>query len=526
MKFYRAFATVGGMTLVSRIMGFLRDILFAAVLGTGPVAEAFVVAFRLPNLFRRWFGEGAFNAAFVPIFAKRIESDGRDAAHRFANDAFSCLAALLAAISFLAILGMPYLMLVLAPGFAAAEGKLELAVTMSRIAFPYLMCMSLVAMLSGVLNSVGRFWESASVSIVLNLTLIAAMSAVLALGYGNSARSGIVMACGILAAGVLQLLVLIDGARRAGFRPRLVRPRMTDDMRRLVGLGLPGIVAGGITQINIVVGSMIASLQEHAVSWLFYADRLYELPLAMVGIAIGIVLLPEISRHLGAGNEEAARDAQNRSLELALLLTLPAAVALIVIPNEIIAVLFQRAAFTARDTDYVSSALALFALGLPAFVMIKVFSPAFFAREDTRTPMRYAGLSLALNTLGSVGLFFLFRRIGISPHLGIAIATSFGGWLNAGLLYRELRRRGHFVADARLRRAVAMILMSNVALAIVLFAGAIMAAPSLEMSQPLVVRVATLATLIGTGAAVYFAAVYVTGALRLAGLARMLKRAR
>ena len=214
MKFYRAFATVGGMTLVSRIMGFLRDILFAAVLGTGPVAEAFVVAFRLPNLFRRWFGEGAFNAAFVPIFAKRIESDGRDAAHRFANDAFSCLAALLAAISFLAILGMPYLMLVLAPGFAAAEGKLELAVTMSRIAFPYLMCMSLVAMLSGVLNSVGRFWESASVSIVLNLTLIAAMSAVLALGYGNSARSGIVMACGILAAGVLQLLVLIDGAVR------------------------------------------------------------------------------------------------------------------------------------------------------------------------------------------------------------------------------------------------------------------------------------------------------------------------
>ncbi len=526
MKFYRAFATVGGMTLVSRIMGFLRDILFAAVLGTGPVAEAFVVAFRLPNLFRRWFGEGAFNSAFVPIFAKRLEGDGKETAHRFANDAFSCLATLLVGLSLVAILAMPYLMFVLAPGFAATEGKLELAVTMSRIAFPYLLCMSLVAMLSGVLNSLGRFWESASVSIVLNLTLIAAMATVLALGYGNSPRSGIVMACGILAAGVLQLLVLIDGARRAGFRPRLVRPRMTDDVRRLVSLGIPGIVAGGITQINIVVGGMIASLQEHAVSWLFYADRLYELPLAIVGIAIGVVLLPEISRHLGAGNTEAALDAQNRSLELALLLTLPAAVALIVIPNEIISVLFQRAAFTARDTDYVSRALALFALGLPAFVLIKVFSPAFFAREDTRTPMRYAGLSLALNTLGSVGLFFAFRHVGISPHLGIAIATSFGGWLNAMLLYRELRRRGHFVADARLRRAVIMTVVSSVALAIVLFAGAIVAAPWLEMDKPLPVRAGALAALIGAGGAVYFAATYVTGALRLAGLARMLKRAR
>ncbi len=523
MKLYRAFATVGGLTLVSRIMGFVRDIMFAALLGAGPIAEAFVIAFRFPNLFRRWFGEGAFNAAFVPLFAKRLEGEGRDAARRFAEEAMAGLAAVLLILSLIAMIAMPAVMLVMAPGFVGNPEKFDLAVVMSRIAFPYLFCMSLVALLSGVLNSVGKFAESSAVSIVLNLTLMAAMALAAALGYGNDRNSGIVMAWGICAAGILQLLLLLDGARRAGLLPKLRRPRLTDGVRELVRLGVPGIVAGGITQINIVVGSMIASMHAGAVSWLYYADRLYELPLAIVGIAIGVVLLPDLSRHLRAGDRAAVLDAQNRSLEFAMLLTVPAAVALAVIPKEIIAVLFERGAFKPSDTVNVAGALAIFATGLPAFVMIKVFSPAFFAREDTKTPMRFAGWSLAINTLGSIALFFLFRHLGWAPHFGIAIATSFGGWLNAGLLYGALRRRGHILADVRLNWALPMIVIASFGLGVFLHFGAGWMEPWLA-GQTLTMRATALAVLTVAGAIVYFALTAMTGALPLAGLVRAFRR--
>ena len=292
MKLYRSFATVGGLTLVSRVLGFMRDILLAAILGTGPVAEAFVVAFRFPNLFRRWFGEGAFNAAFIPLFAKRLEGDGRDAARAFAEQAMSGLTSILLLLSAVCMIAMPWLMYVLAPGFADTPEKFDLAVLMSRIAFPYLLCMSLVALMSGVLNTLGKFVESSMISVVLNLTLIAAMLIALMLGYRNDRGAGLVMAWGIFAAGILQLVLLVDGVRRNGLFVKLRWPRYSDDMRRLVALGVPGIIAGGVTQINIVIGGMIASWQDGAVSYLYYADRLYELPLAIVGIAIGVVLLP------------------------------------------------------------------------------------------------------------------------------------------------------------------------------------------------------------------------------------------
>ena len=433
MKLYRAFATVGGLTMVSRILGFMRDILLARVFGTGLVADAFVVAFRFPNLFRRLFGEGAFNSAFVPLFA--APAGGRGAVGRPRNLPkrrwpASCSCSLL--LSALCMLAMPWLMYVLAPGFAANPEKFDLAVVMSQIAFPYLLCMSLVALLSGVLNSLGKFVESSSVSIVLNLTLMAAML----LAHGARLRQRPQRRPG---AGLGHLRrrhpaaasLLIDGVRRNGMLLRLRRPRMTDGVRRLVTLGIPGVVAGGVTQINIVIGGMIASFQQGAVSYLYYADRLYELPLAIIGIAIGVVLLPDVSRHLRAGDHVAVMDSQNRSLEFAMLLTVPAAVALAVVPHQIVSVLFERGAFHAADTRNVANALAIFALGLPSFVMIKVFSPAYFAREDTRTPMRYAVISLTANTVGSVALFWLFGWLGYMPHLGIAVATTLGGWLNA-----------------------------------------------------------------------------------------------
>ena len=300
MRLYRSFATVGGLTLLSRIFGFLRDILIAATLGSGPVADAFFVAFRFPNLFRRLFAEGAFNAAFVPLFAKRLDGEGREAARAFAEEAMSGLIFIILAITIVAELSMPILMYGLAPGFIETPDKFDLAVLLTRIMMPYLLCMSLVALLSGVLNSLGKFVESSSVSIVLNLTMMAATLIAISLGLQNDPKAGIIQAWGVFVAGLLQLCLLLYGVRRNNISLRLRWPRMTDGVRRLIQLGIPGVIAGGVTQINIVIGTVIASLQNGAVSYLYYADRIYELPLAIVGIAIGIVLLPSVARHLRA----------------------------------------------------------------------------------------------------------------------------------------------------------------------------------------------------------------------------------
>lgn len=524
MKLYRAFATVGGLTLVSRVLGFLRDIAFAWGFGAGMVADAFAVAFRFPNLFRRLFGEGAFNSAFIPLFAKELEGNGRDNARRFAEEALAGLSAVLVALTIVAIVAMPWLMYLLAPGFSATPEKFDLAVLMTQITFPYLLCMSLVALFSGVLNTFGKFVESSSVSIVLNGTLLAGIFVSYWLGYLDSPEGGIVQAIAVFVAGVLQLWLLIDGLRRNSFSLRLRRPRMTEGMRRLISLGIPGVIAGGVTQINIMIGTIIASLQPGAVSQLFYADRLYELPLAIVGIAVGVVLLPDVARQLRAGDEAGAVDSQNRALEFAMLLTVPAAVALAVVPDVIVQVLFERGAFTSVDTANTSAVLSVFALGLPAFVLIKVLSPAYFAREDTKTPMRYAVISLTANTAGSIALFFLFRKLGWLPHLGIAVATAVGGWLNAGLLWTTLARRGHFALDGRMTRSLVMIVLASAVMGVALFLGAQMLAESFFKTQGFLVNAGALGLLIGAGLLVYALAVVATGTLKLGQLRKALRR--
>jgi putative peptidoglycan lipid II flippase len=524
MKLYRAFATVGGLTLLSRVLGFLRDILAAAVLGTGPVADAFYVAFRFPNLFRRLFGEGAFNSAFVPLFAGKLEEEGKEPARDFASEAMAGLVFVLVLLSALAMIAMPWFMYLLAPGFADTPDKFDLAVLLTRITFPYLLCMSLVALLSGVLNTFGKFVESSSVSIILNVVLAGAMTLSIYLGYQNDPAAGIMQAWAVFLAGLLQLAHLLWGVHRAGFSLKPAWPRWSANMKRLVTLGIPGVIAGGITQVNIAVGTMIASLEDGAVSHLYYADRIYELPLAIVGIAIGVVLLPDVSRELRAGNHEAVADSQNRSLEFALLLTLPAAAALAVIPNEIVSVLFERGAFTSDDTPFTANALAIFAFGLPAFVLIKVFSPAYFARQDTKTPMRFAGWSLTANTLGSIALFFLFRHLGWMPHLGIAVATTLGGWMNALLLWRGLVSSGNFVADTRLKRALPMALLSSLVLAGALWQFSQWLGPWLAASAGLVTQFFALGALVLGGGAIYFAVAQITGAVRIGQLAASLRR--
>ncbi len=526
MSLYKSFATVGGLTMISRVLGFARDMLIAAGLGSGPIADAFFVAFRFPNLFRRLFGEGAFNSAFVPLFAKRLEGEGPQAAKGFAEEAFSGLLTVVFAFSVIAMLAMPWLMLILAPGFVADQAKFDYAVMLTQIAFPYLLCMSLVALLSGVLNSLHRFWAAAAAPILLNVVLISTISLAMMLGYTGKTESGVFLATGVTIAGIVQLAVLWISTRRAGMRLSLRRPRWSDDMRRLWRLGVPGLVSGGITQINIVVGTIIASLQAGAVSYLYYADRLYQLPLGIVGVAIGVVLLPDIARRLRAGDEAGALDSQNRSLEFSLLLTLPAAVALAIAAEPIIRVLYERGAFTADDTRATSSALAVFALGLPAFVLIKVFQPAFFAREDTRTPMNFAFVNLFINVALSVGLFFLFRSLGMLPFLGIALGTTIAAWVNVAQLFMKLSSRGHFRGDEKLDWRLPMTLVSSVVMGGVVWLLVEFLGQHVVAGNSLLIKVAALAGIVGGGLLAYGIAVQLTRAADLRQLKNLVRRRR
>ncbi|MCW5716357.1 MAG: murein biosynthesis integral membrane protein MurJ [Bauldia sp.] len=465
MSLVRNFLTVGGATATSRVIGFVRDMFMAAALGTGPVADAFLVAFRFPNLFRRLFAEGAFNSAFIPLFTRALHEGGAEEARRFGREALAGLLTLLLLLTAIAEIAMPWLMYAFAPGFAEDPAKFDLTVVLTRIAFPYLTLISVVALFSGVLNATGRFAAAAFAPALLNVVFIAALAFVLLTDLHETPDAGHVLAWATTLGGVAQLVVVVWAARRAGFGLRLQRPRLTPGVRRLFRLAVPGIVAGGVTQINIVVGTIIASLAPGAVSYLYYADRIYQLPLGIVGVAVGVVLLPDLTRQLQAGRSDLAAHSQNRSLELALALTLPAAVALAVLAQPIIHVLFERGAFDAADTMATARALTAFALGLPGFVLIKVFQPAFFAREDTRLPMVFGVASMVVNVVLSLLLFPSLQ------HVGIAIATSTAGWLNAVALAVVLWRRGHFVSDPDLRRRLPLLLLAAVLMGASLWLG-------------------------------------------------------
>ncbi|MCB1497523.1 MAG: murein biosynthesis integral membrane protein MurJ [Bauldia sp.] len=518
MSLLKNFATVGGATATSRILGFVRDVFIAGALGTGPIADAFFVAFRFPNLFRRLFAEGAFNSAFVPLYARSLEGEGEDAARRFGEEALSALLTALLIFTALAEIAMPILMYVMAPGFVSDPEKFDLTVFLTRIAFPYLALVSLLAFYSGVLNARGRFAAAAFAPALLNVVLIAVLLLILWMGWANTRPAGVALTVGTLIGGVAQLALVVVAATRDDTLLRLRRPRLTPGVRRLVALGIPGVIAGGITQINIVVGTMIASLAPSAVSYLYYADRLYQLPLGIVGIAIGVVLLPDLSRQLRAGRLDVADHTQNRALEFAMALTLPAAIALFVMAVPIINVLFQRASFTSSDTVETAAALAAFSLGLPAFVLIKVFSPGFFAREDTRTPMWFAGAALVVNIALSLALFPFLK------HVGIALATSAAAWLNTALLAGTLARRGQFTTDAALKKRLPLLLLAAMLMGAVLFVAQWLMAPFL-VDPALIVRAASVGVLVIGGVVVFAVFCQLTGAADFRGaLAKVLKR--
>ncbi len=459
MKLLRSTAVIGSLTLVSRLLGLVRDILIARFLGAGVVSDAFFTAFKLPNVFRRMFAEGAFNAAFVPLYAKRIEQDGEVAADGFASEAAAALFFVVALLVIAFELTMPWALNIIGSGLgktpnASGITPYDLAVLYAWLTMPYLLFMSMTALFSGILNTRNHFALAAGVPIVLNILMIGTLVAVGGLSFSQR-NIGLALSAAITISGAIQMCLVIWGCRKAGVKFGFRRPRYTPGVRRLLTLGVPGIISAGITQINLLVSHSIAVHQESAASFLTYADRLYQLPLGIIGIAMGVALLPTLSRSIRAGDEAGAKTSLNRGIEISLFLTLPAAVALYVIPDFLIAGIYQRGAFTAETTSAVAKALRWFALGLPAFVLLKILTPAFFARENTRTPMIWAGVSAVINL--SLG-YALFKVIGFE---GLALATAVAAWVNVIGLSVLLLRSGDLTLDARLTRSFPRMVLAS-----------------------------------------------------------------
>jgi len=465
MRMARGFFTVGFWTLASRILGFLRDVLIAGYLGTGPAHQAFVAAFTLPNLFRRFFAEGAFNMAFVPMFSKKLESG--DDPQGFASDAFAGLATIVIVLTLVAQLFMPWLIWAQVSGFAGTE-KFDLAVDFGRIAFPYIIFISLAALLSGVLNAARHFAAAAAAPVLLNVVFLTAITGAAIMGW-NIANA---LVWAIPIGGIAQLALVWIAAKRAGFQIHLRRPHITPDLKRLAVIAAPAALAGGVVQINLLVGRQIASQFDKAVSWLYNADRLYQLPLGVVGIAIGIVLLPELSRRLAADDHDGGRDALSRAGEMALMLTIPSAVALVFFSLPLVEVLFQRGAFTVDDTANTALAVAIYALGLPAFVLQKVIQPLYFAREDTKSPFYFALVAMVVNAVLAIGL---------APWIGFyaaAVATTFAGWAMFFLLWMGSRKMGEVARfDARFRQRAWRICLASAAMCAWLWATMLLIQP-------------------------------------------------
>ncbi|MBT4770323.1 MAG: murein biosynthesis integral membrane protein MurJ [Rhodospirillaceae bacterium] len=504
MAFLRNIATVGSCTLISRALGFLRDILIAAVLGAGPVADAFFVAFKLPNFFRRLFAEGAFSAAFVPVFSGRVGLEGKDKAMVFASQAASMLMWVVLALVLLFEVAMPWFMHVLAPGFVGEPEKFGLAVEFSRITFPYILFISLVSLQGGVLNTLDRFAAMAATPILLNLCMITALISFSA----TTETPGHALAWSIAVAGVVQFVWLSAALKREGVRLHFGRPALSPEIKRLLKLFLPVALGAGVYQVNLIIDLIIASLlPTGAISYLYFADRVNQLPLGVVGIAVGTALLPLLARQVKAGETEAALTNQNKAIEYSMLLTLPACAALLVLAVPITVVLFERGAFTGSDASATGYALAAFACGLPAYVLIKVLAPGYFARENTATPIKIGIFAMAVN----VALNLLL--MGPLAHVGIALATAISAWLNAGLLGFGLWRRGHFTPDRNLAWHLSKMMAGALIMAGALWAALGLLAEPLAGSQ--VERFAALAGLVLGGGVLYFALAHVMGAARI-----------
>ncbi|MEM7328027.1 MAG: murein biosynthesis integral membrane protein MurJ [Pseudomonadota bacterium] len=517
MSLLRNTLTQSSLTMSSRILGFVRDILIAAKVGAGPIGDAFVTALILPNLFRRIFAEGAFAQAFVPAYARTLEADGKDAAEEVARQTMRGLFAVTAGLVIVAQLAMPWLMYVFHGGYPSDSDSFQLAILLTRITMPYLACMALAALLSGVLNSAGRFVLSAGAPTVLNIFLITA-----ALLGESAPQTAVLAAWAVTFAGVAQAGLLWWGVARQDISLSLGVPKLTPAVRKIIALAIPGTIAASGTQINIMVSQLLASFEEGAKSWLFYADRLYQLPLGIVGVAVGVAILPRLARAARSEDAASANTLMDDGIGLAMALTLPAAIALMIAPAYLIEGLYARGAFTLFDASQTGLALIHYGWGVPAFVLIKVLAPGYFAREDTKTPMRFVLLTVALNTTLGAGLFLWFQSQGWPGFPGLAIATSIAAWINAALLFFGLLSRGWYRPGPRLISRLLSVALASAAMG----AALLVIMPQRELLEAWFAfsKFAEVLAFILIGAAIYGVAALLFGAVRLSDLKGMTRK--
>lgn len=460
MKLIKAMATVAGFTLISRVLGFIRDMLTAIIMGAGPLADAFFVALKLPNLFRRISAEGAFSVAFIPLFSESIEKDGEAESKRMARNMMGFMSLILFAFSTLAMIFMPYLIMVIAPGFDIGGERYASAVELSRITFPYLLFISMAALLGGVMNTTGRFGIYAFLPALFNLCLIGVLLTHDIL-WDTPAHA---LAYGVAIAGVIQFACIFIYAAKHGWLIYPTWPKLTPKVKRLGLLMLPGLVGAGVYHLNIFADMIIASfLESGSISYLYYADRLQQLPLGVVGIAVGTALLPLLSRSLVAEKFDEANQYFNRAIEACLLFALPAAVALMIAAKPIVLSLFHYGAFEIYDARMTSLVLTCYALGLPAYIVAKVFQSACFARQDTKTPVKISIISAVTNIIFGLALS---QYIGVA---GIALATTISGLIQIILLYRIMKGLDHLSFDLRLKINALKIIASSIMMGIVIF---------------------------------------------------------
>ncbi len=521
MNLAKALGSVGGLTLASRILGLVRDSLFARFVGAGFASDAYLVAFRLPNLFRALFAEGAFSAAFIPMFNRKVgNKDGRGLPDglSFAEDALSVLLPVLIGMTVLLELAAWPVTWLMTFGFnGVGADRFDFVVHLSRITLPYLLLISLVSLLGGILNSLHKFWINAAAPILLNATLIAALLLFHEHEPLFTARN---QAIAVTVSGALQLAWLIWACRASGVTLRLKRPQLNPDVKKLLSLIWPAAAGAGAVQINLLVSTALAAalLPAGSISYIYFADRLNQLPLGLIGIGLGTVLLPTISRQLGRGEDAEAMTTQNRGMELALFLTLPATVALIVCGTPIVGALFQHGKFTLEASRLTAQALAAFSIGLPSYILVKVLTPGYYARSDTKTPVRYATMSMVVNLVLNL---LLIKPLG---HMGPPLATAIASTVNVAMLYRTLVRRGHFVPDARLVRRTWRLLVAALIMGVVMYFLNDLFQPFVTGSS--IQRWGAMLVLVATGGVVYAIATLLTGAFRLGDISTLLRRSR
>ena len=514
MNLFKATGTIGGLTMVSRVLGFAREMVFARVMGASAAADVFYFAFMLPNQLRRLLGEGSFSQGFVPLFARRLGKDGDvEDARRFAEEVQAVFLPVLFAITAIFVVAMPLVVAVVGAGWQDDPGKFAFAVSLTRITFPYLIFIALVSLFSGILNSLSRFAAAAFAPALLNVALVGALL-LFPQGGETTARA---MAWSVLVGGVLQLALTWAATRRAGLKLRILPPKMTPRVKELLKLMVPATIAAGGYYISQLFYAYFATrLQEGSFVFLQQADRLNQLPLALVGSAIGVAILPAISRHIGQDEDRQAANVQGRALELAMLLTIPATVALSVASGPIMTVLFEGGRFTQADAATSALVLSLLVLGLPAYVAIKVLAPGFFARKDMKTP---AIITIASLTLSVAANYLFIRQMGI---VILPIATAAGAWLNAAALYILLHARGHFRIEPWLLVRLLKQLACAAAMAATLylleryFAG--------YFAGGIGHRALSMLALVGAGGIVYLVLAWISGAMDKEDILVLLRR--